>query len=121
MNDNVKALKPATADWSAVTEQLAALRQEIARLTERVSALEAKRARGEESPAFSSPVAPQPSPLLLDDETLAVISAAISAFLGKTPRIRQIRLVGTTSWAQQGRVTIQTSHALAAAHTRSEH
>jgi methylmalonyl-CoA carboxyltransferase large subunit len=41
-----------------------------------------------------------------------VIGAAIAAYLGKKPHIRQIRLLGTTGWAQQGRLTIQASHAL---------
>src|SRR5262249_61124353 len=41
----------------------------------------------------------------LSEELVAVISAAIAAFLGKKPHIRQIRLLGTTAWAQQGRVT----------------
>jgi methylmalonyl-CoA carboxyltransferase large subunit len=51
---------------------------------------------------------------------LLVISAAVAAYLGKKPHIRQIRLVGTTAWAQQGRVTIQASHALSARHARSQ-
>lgn len=119
MNDNVKAPKLAMADLAALTEQLGSLRQEIARLTERVAALEAAKSERGNSPSLPRPVA-EARRELLDEETLAVISAAIAAFLGKAPRIRQIRLVGTTSWAQQGRVTIQTSHSLAAAHTRSE-
>ncbi len=41
-----------------------------------------------------------------------VISAAVAAFLGKRPHIRQIRLLGAAAWAHQGRLTIQASHAL---------
>ena len=116
MNDNVRARKSsATVDLAMVTEQLAALRQEIALLAERVAALEAK------SDGKGAPSIPRPIPQVLDEQTLAVISAAIAAFFGKMPRIRQIRLVGTTTWAQQGRLTIQTSHSLAAAHSRIEH
>ena len=47
------------------------------------------------------------------------ISAAIAAFLGKKPHIRQIRLLGSAAWSQQGRLTIQASHALGARTTRS--
>jgi methylmalonyl-CoA carboxyltransferase large subunit len=47
---------------------------------------------------------------------LLVISAAISAYLGKRPHIRQVRLLGSAGWAQQGRVTIQASHSLSIHH-----
>jgi methylmalonyl-CoA carboxyltransferase large subunit len=41
-----------------------------------------------------------------------VIGAAVAAFLGKKAHVRQIRLLGSAAWSQQGRVTIQASHAL---------
>ena len=47
----------------------------------------------------------------LSEELVMVISAAIAAFLGKRPHIRQIRLLRSDAWAQQGRTTIQASHA----------
>jgi methylmalonyl-CoA carboxyltransferase large subunit len=40
----------------------------------------------------------------------------VAAFLGKKPHIRQIRLLGSAAWSQQGRVTIQASHALPGHH-----
>jgi methylmalonyl-CoA carboxyltransferase large subunit len=46
-------------------------------------------------------------------EIAAIIAATIAAYLGVKPHIRQISLVGGASWAQQGRVSIQASHALA--------
>ncbi len=52
----------------------------------------------------------------LTSETLAIISAAVAAYLGKTVRLRQARLLpthGASPWAQQGRVYIQASHNLA--------
>jgi methylmalonyl-CoA carboxyltransferase large subunit len=107
-----------TADAAGLSEALRAIREELARLGERVAALEAA-ARPPARPAAPSP-APPPQPEGLSEELLLVISAAIAAFLGKKPHIRQIRLVGTAGWAQQGRVTIQASHALAGHHhTRS--
>ena len=59
-----------------------------------------------------------PSQILegLSEELVLVISAAIAAFLGKRPHIRQIRLLGSAAWAQQGRTTIQASHALPVKH-----
>jgi methylmalonyl-CoA carboxyltransferase large subunit len=111
-------MKTGTVDGAEVAEALAALRQEVARLGERVAALEA--AAGAKPHA----AAPAPPPAAeapgLSEELVVVISAAVAAFLGKKLHIRQIRLVGTAAWAQQGRVTIQASHALAAPHARSQ-
>ena len=49
-------------------------------------------------------------------ETLAVIAAAATEFLGYRVKIRSVRKVPTRSavdrWARQGRVTVQTSHNL---------
>lgn len=66
--------------------------------------------------------APPPAPRAADNgslqdedvpaELLAVISATVAAYLGVKPRIRRIRIDRRLSWVQQGRVTIQASHAL---------
>ena len=60
--------------------------------------------------------APTTSPVAaadgISEEELLAISAALAAFFGVQPHIRQIRLIRTGAWAQQGRVTIQTSHQL---------
>jgi methylmalonyl-CoA carboxyltransferase large subunit len=108
-----------TVDGVQVREALTALRQELTRLGERVAALEvaacakpspiALRPGGESQPGGAAAV---PEEQGLSDELILVLSAAIAAFLGKQPHIRQIRLVGTTTWAQQGRVTIEASHML---------
>jgi methylmalonyl-CoA carboxyltransferase large subunit len=110
-------MKPETVDGAAMTETLRAIRKELARLSERVAALEAA-SGARPQPA---PTAPVVQPEAVSEEIILVISAAIAAYLGKKPRIRQIRLLSTPAWAQQGRVTIQASHALAARHARSEH
>jgi methylmalonyl-CoA carboxyltransferase large subunit len=113
-------MKAEMGDRSEVAAELRAIRQELARLSDRVATLEAASAAKP-----SSPPAEAPSPVVndedLSEEIVLVISAAIAAFLGKKPRIRQIRLLGTAAWAQQGRITIQASHALATRHARSEH
>ena len=113
-------------------DTLEALREEIARLSERVAALEqlggsVVRSLGssEDKGSSSAPTAQPPNhpttPAAegLSEELILVISAAIAAFLGKKPHIRQIRLVSTAAWAQQGRATIQASHALPVHHIRS--
>jgi methylmalonyl-CoA carboxyltransferase large subunit len=159
-------MKTNTADLARLAETVEALRQEVARLGERVAALENARdvllhellgavRRGTEevirdvsirtraefeadrerlrcdikkaedeairkvfaqaaalatSLAPAQPAAPEAEGL--SEELVLVISAAVAAFLGKKAHIRQIRLLGSAAWAQQGRATIQASHAL---------
>jgi methylmalonyl-CoA carboxyltransferase large subunit len=67
----------------------------------------------------AEPVAAQaapPEPEEFSEELLLAISAAVAAYLGKRPRIRAIRLVGTGAWGQQGRVFVQASHQLNVQH-----
>jgi methylmalonyl-CoA carboxyltransferase large subunit len=102
-----------TGNSSPVSNALEALREEVARLNQRVAALEA--AAGVR-PHVPGPAPSAPEAVELSEELIVVISAAIAAFLGKRPHIRQIRLLGAAAWAQQGRVTIQASHNLAVRH-----
>jgi methylmalonyl-CoA carboxyltransferase large subunit len=76
-------------DLSATVEQLQA---QIAELTRRLAAM--------------------PAPEAVTEEEVLAISAAVAAYLGVRAHIRQIRLVGSNVWAQQGRVSIQASHSL---------
>jgi methylmalonyl-CoA carboxyltransferase large subunit len=165
-------MKPESTNWTEVKETLAALRQELGGLRERVAALERgphfpdealekfrqileearhyaaqmagdtlarvradfqaekDRLKGEIKKASdraveeiwtaaaglvtAPPKEPTPAPPAegLSDEMVLVIGAAVAAFLGKKAPIRQIRLLGSAAWAQQGRVTIQASHNL---------
>jgi methylmalonyl-CoA carboxyltransferase large subunit len=113
-----------TVDWAHVVDSLEAIRQELTRLGERVAALEAavavvpRATLAPPTPAIAPEpeVEPEPQPEGLGEELILVIAAAIAAFLGKRPRIRQIRLLGSPAWAEHGRVTIQASHALSTHH-----
>jgi len=96
---------PDTLDW---------LRAEIRRLHDRISALENIVAAKPPAPASIQKQAQQPEDLPPD--LLLVISAAIAAYLGVEPHIRQIRLLHSHPWGQQGRVTIQASHRIRASH-----
>lgn len=54
-------------------------------------------------------------------DTLVMLAAAVTSYLGKRVRIRSARLVepgrnGATSWARHGRAAIQTSHELHRGH-----
>jgi methylmalonyl-CoA carboxyltransferase large subunit len=88
-----------------VLDAVEALRDEVHRLAERVSALEAGAASAH-APAAS------PDDQRLSEELVLTLSAAIAAYLGVKPRIRQIRLLSNDSWAQKGRASIQASHIL---------
>jgi methylmalonyl-CoA carboxyltransferase 12S subunit len=44
------------------------------------------------------------------EETMAVIAAAVAAFLGERAHVRQVRLLASEAWAQQGRVSVMASH-----------
>jgi methylmalonyl-CoA carboxyltransferase large subunit len=100
-------------NWAQVREALGTICQELARLKERVAALEA--AAGVKT-VVPAPVSSPPQQAGLSEELILVISAAVAAFLGKKPHIRQIRLLGAAAWSQQGRVTMQASHNLPVRH-----
>jgi methylmalonyl-CoA carboxyltransferase large subunit len=94
---------------ASLEERILKLEAQVAALTPPVRSVEAA------APAPSSAVAPPEDEIT--PEVLAVISAAICAFLGKKARIRRVRRVystGMNPWAQQGRVFIQGSHNLPA-------
>ncbi|HTQ40042.1 MAG TPA: hypothetical protein VMJ32_13540 [Pirellulales bacterium] len=113
-----KAAKSDAADIAQLAESVEALRQEVARLTERTAALEKLAAAGKTPPPTAAANPPPRKELkqqhdALTDELVIAISAAIAAYLGVQPHIRQIRLLHSHPWGQQGRVTIQASHRIA--------
>ncbi|RPJ53822.1 MAG: hypothetical protein EHM24_32455 [Acidobacteria bacterium] len=59
--------------------------------------------------AADAPAAPAPREEM-SEEILLVLSAAVAAFLGERAHIRQVRLVHSDAWAQQGRVAVMASH-----------
>lgn len=124
--------KPTLSDRVAQLErQLAEMRDLLAPQSKAVAVPEPAKAMAAAAAAAASapvpavvakPVAapvPKPAPKQeegVSPEILAVITAAVAHFLGKSFRIRSARLVhpaGSNPWAQQGRVFIQASHNLA--------
>lgn len=95
-------------------DELAQLKEMVAALTNRIAEMEGEPAPEASAPAVAQPAAAVEQPVVreesISEEVLLVISAAIAAYLGKRPAIRQIRLLGSAAWAQQGRVSIQASH-----------
>jgi methylmalonyl-CoA carboxyltransferase 12S subunit len=90
-------------------EAVVALRSDMARLESRIAQLEQSRPMWRS--ASPMPAAPATAGGI-DQDVVMSIAAAIATHLGVRPRIRQIRLLGSTAWAQQGRVTIQASYSV---------
>ena len=91
MRDEVAALKLRLSGLESVREELNALKVQV-------SALEQSAAKAAAAPA---PVS---------EEDMLAISAAVAAFLGVRARIRQVRLVHSSAWAQVGRMGTHASH-----------
>jgi methylmalonyl-CoA carboxyltransferase 12S subunit len=89
------------------------LRRQVAMLSARVTELQP--AKPVPSAAATEPVAAAPEVEThsgITQEELLAISGALAAYLGVRVHIRQVRLISTHAWAQQGRATIQASHRL---------
>lgn len=96
-------------------EAIRALRDEVAQLSQRVARIEA--AGQIVSPLVAPPKSVETKPTdTHSDELIAVLSAAVAAYLGVKARIRHIQLISSPSWAQHGRATIQASHSLQVHH-----
>jgi methylmalonyl-CoA carboxyltransferase large subunit len=110
-------------------EKLAAaienLQAQVRDLTERLARLESAQAPEVPEPISvpdlpsaeaAAPATAAASPGETDEsitpEVLLAISAAVAAYLGERAHVRAVRLIGTTRWSQEGRVSIQASHQL---------
>jgi methylmalonyl-CoA carboxyltransferase large subunit len=91
------------------------LAEQVAELGARIEKLEGLVAALAKAPVTAPAELPRSNEAAKQEipaEIIVAISAAVAAFLGKRASIRQIRLTGTTPWAQQGRATVQASHAV---------
>jgi methylmalonyl-CoA carboxyltransferase large subunit len=107
------------AEITGIQATLEEIRTQLADLSARLGKLEARTApvpaavNGEPAAGVRSvPVEPPASAEGISEEVLLAISAAVAAFFGERVHIRQIRMIGSAAWAQQGRVSIQASHRL---------
>ena len=112
MTQNVKT--DVKTDVYTIDEVMAILdetRAQLAALAARVEQLEAgskTRPQTETAVASVSKPVEQPAPVkqeITEEEVLAV-SAALAAYLGVRVHIRQMRLLSSSAWAQQGRVSV---------------
>jgi methylmalonyl-CoA carboxyltransferase 12S subunit len=99
---------------SSIESALAEIRAQLQALLERVAKLEGPAAAPAGVVAARQPeaVAESPASEAIPDEDLLAISAALAARFGVRLKVRQIRLIGSSGWAQQGRVSVQASHRL---------
>ena len=112
------------SDATELHALLLELRQQLASLSTRVEGLE-KLASPVLQPSVAKPdtpaalIAAEPKPKSsivvepgISEEEVLAISAAVAAWLGVHAHLRQIRLIRSGAWAQQGRASIQASHGL---------
>ncbi len=103
-----------------LAELLEQVQAQLTALSERVQQLESAGVEVPAAPAApveqaAAPVVqetppPEPAKPEITEEELLAISAALAAYLGVRVHIRQIRLLSSRAWSQQGRVSIQASH-----------
>jgi hypothetical protein len=108
-----------TPEISALKAQIEELQKLLDGVAARLARLEAGAAAPEAPPAEAAapPAVETQEPEPIPPEVILVISAAVTAFLGKKVKIRHARRVRPVTaefnpWAQQGRVFIQASHML---------
>ena len=109
------------ADLEARVAELTRTNAELAALINVAKAVgvpptDAPHHNGAPARSAGEPPAPQPEEEI-SPETLAMIAAAVTSYLGKKVRIRSARMLQSpyeivNPWAQQGRVFVQASHAL---------
>ncbi len=108
MNDAIP--KELQSILEQIQAQLAGLSERIARLENAPAPAPAPAPATQAAPAPEPSPAPEPQPIT--EEEIVAISAALGAVFGVRMHIRQIRLISSPVWAQEGRVFIQASHRL---------
>jgi methylmalonyl-CoA carboxyltransferase large subunit len=108
-------METVTNNSHEVVEAVESLRHEVALLSQRMSEIETRVHGGPArvSPAEKSPPRAEP----FSEELLIAIGAAVAAYLGVKPHIRQIRLLNSLPWSHEGRVTIQAARDFAVHHS----
>jgi hypothetical protein len=118
-------MNPHDTDWASIVEKQSEMERQLHAMAATVKALEARvaelgrleAAREGEVAAISASAetatevkSPRTKP-----ETVAVLTAAATVFLGKSVKVRSAQPLpdtqdGAGAWARQGRVSVQTSH-----------
>jgi hypothetical protein len=113
-----RVMRRAVAEKQRETDrQLSAMAATVSALQARVAELGGMQGQQAESVAGATRAGDSAEETLgtPEPETVAVLTAAATTFLGKKARIRSVQLQpaeqsGAGTWAQQGRTFVQTSH-----------
>jgi len=105
MAQNVKTFEDLQAMLEETQAQLAALAGRVERL-EADAKIQPPAAAAAVESAPKPAVPPAPAKHEITEEEVLAISAALGAYLGVRVHIRQIRLLSSSAWAQQGRVLV---------------
>lgn len=92
-------VEPAVQPSEPAATSAAVSPEVVAALLARVEAMEAELAELRAAVAANVP-----------EHVVLAISAAVAAYLGERAKVRQIHLVGDTTWAREGRAYVQSVH-----------
>ena len=105
MAQSVKKIDDVMAILQEMQEQLADLAGRVARIEAGSKIQTTAVAAAVEAP---KPMAPPASVKQeITEEEILAVSAALGAYLGVRVHIRQMRLLSSSAWSQQGRVSVQ--------------
>jgi len=100
-----------TNDMSAILEEMRAQLADLAGRVERLEAdlkIKPHAVAAVKTTPKTSAAMPAPVKQEITEEEILAISAALGAYLGVRVHIRQVRLLSSSAWAQQGRVSVHT-------------
>ena len=104
-NVEIVEVKDILAILEDTRAQIAALNERVARLEagSKIQAADMAYGKAVSKPATPAAAAEQD----ITEEEIVAISAALGAYLGIRVHIRQVRLLSSSTWAQQGRVAVR--------------
>ena len=107
MAQNVKTIDDVLVILQDMQARITALAERVERL-ETGAKIQPPAVAATAAVAATKPAVP-PAPVKqeISEEEILAISAALGAYLGVRVHIRQVRLLSSSAWAQQGRVSIQ--------------
>ena len=105
MTQNVKKIDDIAVILREMQSQIADIAGRVARLEEGAKIQPPAATAVATVPKPAKP--PTPAKQEISEQEIIAISAALGAYLGVRVHIRQVRLLSSSAWAQQGRVRVQ--------------
>jgi methylmalonyl-CoA carboxyltransferase 12S subunit len=112
MTEKTRQSQKKAGDLAGVLARIGELEARVARLEAAQGAAAGSQAvpHAAPRPARAVPEVPAAPHEEVPEEVLMVIAATVAAYLGERAHVRQVRLVASEAWAQQGRVGVMASH-----------